>query len=90
MSKELRTIRTLKLKIADTATTLNALINYKMKDKDLHKKLKRSLSARLATLCAVYLSLTHDEATTNALRSYLLNTLPEPAANYFLTKLNIS
>ena len=87
------TINNLKRNIANTATTLNTLINYKMKNKDLQNNLKKELSARLLTLCAKYLKATHNETknltTTNTLSSYLLNTLPKDAANYFITKLNL-
>lgn len=83
------TIKNLKLNIAGTATTLNKLINYKMKNKDLQNNLKKELSARLLTLCIKYLKLTRNDTTTDALSNYLLNTLPEPAANYFITKLNL-
>lgn len=83
------TIKNLKLNIASTATTLNRTINYKMKNKELQKEQKKVLSAHLLTLCTAYLKLTHNETTTNALSNYLLNTLPESAANYFITKLNL-
>ena len=88
------TIKNLKLNIANTATTLNKTINYKMKNKELQNDLKKELSARLLTLCIKYLKVTHNETknmiTTNTLSSYLLNTLPESAANYFITKLNLN
>lgn len=93
MSKELRTIRTLKLNIASTATTLNATINYKMKNKELQKEQKKILSAHLLTLCTAYLKLTRNETcnltTTGTLSGYLTNTLPKEAADYFNKKLNL-